>query len=83
MKIRFIFYINSVSRVDHGCNPSALLTDPIIIAKLISGIVDTSIRMIYIKLKDSFRFFFTSKTTIDRINLNRIRTDVIFFDSFT
>jgi hypothetical protein len=36
-------YINSVNRVNHGCNPSALLIGPIINAKLISEIFDNSI----------------------------------------
>jgi len=35
--------MNSVNRVNHGCNPSELLIGPMIKAKFIYGIVDSSI----------------------------------------
>lgn len=42
--------MNSVSRVNHGCNPSALLIGPITKAKFISGIDVKSINKFKMKM---------------------------------
>jgi hypothetical protein len=43
--------MNSVNRVNHGCNPSELLIDPMIIPKLISGMFDSSTRNLEEEIK--------------------------------
>jgi len=48
--------MNSVNRVNHGCNPSELLIGPMIKAKFISGIVDSSINKFELEKKTTIQY---------------------------
>ena len=45
--------MNSVKRVNHGCKPSALLIEPMINARLISGMLASSMKIFRMNIRRS------------------------------